>query len=169
MAVIPGHIKNETLIIGCHRDGMLFRLRRDNFAYHCIVAWVMGAADPTSGTVSLAEVIRAYGALLESGWKPLRNILIASWDAEEVRDNTTRQVLSYLTNLVTQYGLIGSTEWAEDFAEWIQSHAIAYLNVGMTRTSHLPCRRSLNSTHRCFGCRFHFRSRRLTLTCPPYP
>ncbi|THH33498.1 hypothetical protein EUX98_g710 [Antrodiella citrinella] len=96
MAVIPGHIKNETLIIGCHRD-----------------AWVMGAGDPTSGTVSLAEVVRGYGVLLKSGWRPLRNILIASWDAEE-------------------YGLVGSTEWGEDFSEWIQSNAVAYLNVDVS-------------------------------------
>lgn len=32
----------------------------------------MGAADPTSGTVSLHEIIRGYGALLRKGWKPLR-------------------------------------------------------------------------------------------------
>lgn len=47
-------------------------------------AWVMGAADPTSGTVSLHEVIKGFGTLLRTGWKPLRNIVIASWDAEEV-------------------------------------------------------------------------------------
>ncbi len=45
----------------------------------------MGAVDPTSGTVSLHEVVRGFGALLESGWKPLRNIVFASWDAEEAR------------------------------------------------------------------------------------
>ena len=45
----------------------------------------MGAADPTSGTVSLHEIVRGYGALLRTGWKPLRTILFASWDAEEVR------------------------------------------------------------------------------------
>lgn len=44
----------------------------------------MGAADPTSGTVSLHEVIKGFGTLLRNGWKPLRNIVIASWDAEEV-------------------------------------------------------------------------------------
>lgn len=45
----------------------------------------MGAVDPVSGTVSLHEVIRGFGALLRSGWKPLRNVVFASWDAEEVR------------------------------------------------------------------------------------
>lgn len=44
----------------------------------------MGAADPTSGTASLAETLRGLGALLKEGWKPLRTIVIASWDAEEV-------------------------------------------------------------------------------------
>ena len=29
-----------------------------------------------------------------------------------------------------QYGLIGSTEWGEDFADWIQEHVVAYLNLG---------------------------------------
>jgi len=96
MAAIPGHIRNETVVLGCHRD-----------------AWVMGAVDPVSGTVSLHEIIRGFGALLKSGWKPLRNIVIASWDAEE-------------------YGLIGSTEWAEDFPEWIQSSVVAYLNVDVS-------------------------------------
>ncbi|KAH9850769.1 Zn-dependent exopeptidase [Lenzites betulinus] len=93
MAVIPGHIHNETVIIGNHRD-----------------AWVLGAADPTSGTVSLHEVVRGFGLLLRNGWKPLRNIVFASWDAEE-------------------YGLVGSTEWAEDFPEWISRTAVAYVNI----------------------------------------
>ena len=74
-----------------------------------MLAWVMGAADPTSGTVSLREVTRGFGALLKSGWRPLRNIVIASWDAEE-------------------YGLIGSTEFAEDFPEWISENVVAYVN-----------------------------------------
>lgn len=48
------------------------------------VAWVTGAADPTSGTVSTIEIIKGFGALLRKGWVPLRTIVIASWDAEEV-------------------------------------------------------------------------------------
>ncbi|EDR12349.1 uncharacterized protein LACBIDRAFT_245820, partial [Laccaria bicolor S238N-H82] len=96
MASIPGHIKNEVVVIGCHRD-----------------AWVMGAADPTSGTVSLHEIIRGFGSLLRKGWKPLRTIVFASWDAEE-------------------YGLIGSTEWGEDFPSWIAEHVVAYLNVDVS-------------------------------------
>jgi len=50
------------------------------------MAWhqVLGATDPTSGTASVHEVIRGLGAMLKEGWKPLRTIMIASWDAEEV-------------------------------------------------------------------------------------
>ncbi|KAJ3753899.1 hypothetical protein EV360DRAFT_52645, partial [Lentinula raphanica] len=96
MAAIPGHIRNEVVIVGCHRD-----------------AWVMGAADPVSGTIALLEIVRGLGTLLRNGWKPLRTILIASWDAEE-------------------YGLVGSTEYGEDFAEWISEHAVAYLNVDVS-------------------------------------
>ena len=72
---------------------------------------MLGATDPSSGTASLHEVIRGFGALLARGWKPLRTILIASWDAEE-------------------YGLVGSTEWGEDFTKWINQHVVAYLNLG---------------------------------------
>jgi N-acetylated-alpha-linked acidic dipeptidase len=93
MAAIPGHISDEVVMVGNHRD-----------------AWVMGASDPTSGTVSLHEVIRGFGVLLRQGWKPLRTIVFASWDAEE-------------------YSLVGSTEYGEDFGEWISSHVVAYLNV----------------------------------------
>ncbi|KAF9058016.1 Zn-dependent exopeptidase [Panaeolus papilionaceus] len=93
MGVIPGFIKDEVVVIGNHRD-----------------AWVMGAADPSSGTSSVHEVIRGLGHLLRNGWKPLRTIVIASWDAEE-------------------YGLIGSTEWGEDFEQWISEHVVAYLNL----------------------------------------
>jgi N-acetylated-alpha-linked acidic dipeptidase len=65
-------------------------------------AWVLGGADPNSGTASLFEVVRGLGTLLRKGWKPLRTIVLASWDAEE-------------------YGLIGSTEWCEDFGDWLQA------------------------------------------------
>ena len=49
-----------------------------------VLAWVLGAADPSSGTVAVHELIRGLGALLKEGWKPLRTIVIASWDGEEV-------------------------------------------------------------------------------------
>jgi N-acetylated-alpha-linked acidic dipeptidase len=31
---------------------------------------------------------------------------------------------------LSQYGLVGSTEWGEDFADWIQEHVVSYVNVG---------------------------------------
>lgn len=49
-----------------------------------IISKVMGAADPTSGTVTLNEVIKGYGSLLRKGWRPLRTMVFASWDGEEV-------------------------------------------------------------------------------------
>ncbi|GMK59448.1 hypothetical protein CspeluHIS016_0800540 [Cutaneotrichosporon spelunceum] len=93
MAFIPGHVTDEVVIMGNHRD-----------------AWVLGAADPSSGTTSQHELVRGLGALRARGWRPMRSILLASWDAEE-------------------YGLIGSTEWAEDFGDWLQANAVAYLNL----------------------------------------
>lgn len=71
MAAIPGHIKNEVVVMGCHRDGKQL-LTFSIFFSDCREAWVMGAADPTSGTVSLHEIIRGFGTLLRQGWRPLR-------------------------------------------------------------------------------------------------
>ncbi len=73
-------------------------------------AWVFGAVDPNSGTSAMLEVGRGFGQLLKQGWKPRRTIILCSWDAEE-------------------YGLIGSTEWAEEYAAELREKAIAYLNL----------------------------------------
>lgn len=74
-------------------------------------AWVAGGAgDPNSGSAAFNEVVRSFGAALKKGWKPLRTIVFASWDGEE-------------------YGLIGSTEWVEEYIPWLSKAAIAYLNV----------------------------------------
>jgi N-acetylated-alpha-linked acidic dipeptidase len=73
-------------------------------------AWVFGAVDPNSGTSAMLEAGRGFGALLKRGWKPRRTIILCSWDAEE-------------------YGLVGSTEWAEEFADDLREKAVAYLNL----------------------------------------
>jgi N-acetylated-alpha-linked acidic dipeptidase len=73
-------------------------------------AWVFGAVDPNSGTSAMLEVGRGFGELLKQGWAPKRTIILCSWDAEE-------------------YGLIGSTEWAEENATDLSEKAVAYLNV----------------------------------------
>ena len=90
---IPGtEYPKETVIVGNHRD-----------------AWVFGAVDPGSGTAAMLEAVHGIGALLQSGWKPKRTLIFASWDGEE-------------------QGLLGSTEWTEDHAEML-AHAVAYFNV----------------------------------------
>lgn len=73
-------------------------------------AWTFGAVDPNSGTTAMLEVARGMGALLKAGWRPRRTIIFCSWDAEE-------------------YGLIGSTEWAEEHADALREKAVAYVNM----------------------------------------
>jgi N-acetylated-alpha-linked acidic dipeptidase len=73
-------------------------------------AWTYGAVDPNSGTAPLLAVARGLGQLLKQGWRPQRTIILGSWDAEE-------------------FGLIGSTEWAEDHANHLTRDAVAYLNM----------------------------------------
>jgi len=89
---ILGRLSQE-IILGNHRD-----------------AWVYGAGDPSSGSAAFNAVIKSFGDLLQTGWRPLRTMVFASWDAEE-------------------YGLVGSTEWVEDHSEHLTKHALAYLNV----------------------------------------
>ncbi|MCA1685084.1 MAG: M28 family peptidase, partial [Planctomycetia bacterium] len=73
-------------------------------------AWVYGAVDPSSGTAATLETCRALGAAVRNGWKPRRSIVYASWDAEE-------------------YGLVGSTEWADEHAKEVDEKAVLLLNV----------------------------------------
>jgi N-acetylated-alpha-linked acidic dipeptidase len=73
-------------------------------------AWVNGADDPTSGAVSLLEAARGFGELLKSGWRPQRTIVLALWDGEE-------------------WGLLGSTEWAEAHRDELAAKAVAYINT----------------------------------------
>ncbi|KAG7399733.1 hypothetical protein PHYBOEH_008067 [Phytophthora boehmeriae] len=73
-------------------------------------AWVCGAVDPSSGSAVMMEIARGLGELLKQGWKPRRSIVLGSWDGEE-------------------YGLLGSTEFAEERAEELKQKAVAYINV----------------------------------------
>uniref|UniRef100_A0A8C2ME63 N-acetylated-alpha-linked acidic dipeptidase 2 n=1 Tax=Cricetulus griseus TaxID=10029 RepID=A0A8C2ME63_CRIGR len=72
-------------------------------------SWVFGGIDPTTGTAVLQEIAQSFGKLLNRGWRPRRTIIFASWDAEE-------------------FGLLGSTEWAEENAKILQERSIAYIN-----------------------------------------
>lgn len=72
-------------------------------------AWVNGAQDPTSGAVALLETGRGLGELLKSGWRPRRTIVLALWDGEE-------------------WGLLGSTEWAEKHGAELREKAVTYIN-----------------------------------------
>uniref|UniRef100_A0A8C2AAT8 Glutamate carboxypeptidase 2 n=1 Tax=Cyprinus carpio TaxID=7962 RepID=A0A8C2AAT8_CYPCA len=73
-------------------------------------AWVFGGIDPVSGAAVVHENVRAAGKLMKKGWRPRRTLIFASWDAEE-------------------FGLLGSTEWAEDHARVLQERAVAYINA----------------------------------------
>ncbi|XP_053871653.1 N-acetylated-alpha-linked acidic dipeptidase 2-like isoform X3 [Malaclemys terrapin pileata] len=73
-------------------------------------SWVFGGIDPTTGAAVLQEVARSFGKMMMEGWRPKRTIIFASWDAEE-------------------FGLLGSTEWAEENAKVLQKRAVAYINT----------------------------------------
>uniref|UniRef100_A0A4X2K2Y8 Aminopeptidase NAALADL1 n=1 Tax=Vombatus ursinus TaxID=29139 RepID=A0A4X2K2Y8_VOMUR len=74
-------------------------------------SWVHGAVDPSSGTAVLLEISRVLGTLVKAGkWRPRRSIVFASWGAEE-------------------FGLIGSTEFTEEFFSKLQERGVAYINV----------------------------------------
>jgi N-acetylated-alpha-linked acidic dipeptidase len=97
IARIPGsEFPDEWIVYGNHHD-----------------AWVTGAADPTSGQVSLMETARGFAELLKTGWRPKRTIILASWDGEE-------------------WGLLGSTEWAEKHAAELTGKAVVYINSDST-------------------------------------
>nr|XP_006118442.1 putative N-acetylated-alpha-linked acidic dipeptidase isoform X1 [Pelodiscus sinensis] len=73
-------------------------------------SWVFGGIDPQSGAAVVHEIVRSYGKLKKEGWRPRRTMIFASWDAEE-------------------FGLLGSTEWAEENAKLLQARGVAYINA----------------------------------------
>jgi N-acetylated-alpha-linked acidic dipeptidase len=85
-------LPDEWIVRGNHHDG-----------------WVFGAWDPLSANAALMGEAKAIGALLQTGWRPRRTLIYASWDGEEG-------------------GMLGSTEWAETHAQELQRHAVLYLN-----------------------------------------
>ena len=76
-------------------------------------AWNNGAEDPTSGNVALMETARGFAELMKQGWKPKRTIVFASWDGEE-------------------WGLLGSTEWAETHKAELMDKGVVYINSDST-------------------------------------
>ncbi|KAI4911044.1 hypothetical protein J4E90_007301 [Alternaria incomplexa] len=103
VGIINGTNQDEVVIVGNHRD-----------------AWIVGgAADPNSGSAVLIELAKAFGALAETGWKPMRTIVLCSWDAEE-------------------YGLVGSTEWMEEYIPWLKNAAVSYLNIDVAVSGPIP-------------------------------
>ncbi|OLE79446.1 MAG: hypothetical protein AUF76_16690 [Acidobacteria bacterium 13_1_20CM_2_65_9] len=83
---------DEWIIVGSHRD-----------------AWTFGASDSVSGHVSMMSVARAFGDMMNAGWRPRRSLLFVSWDGEE-------------------QGLLGSTEWVEEFANDLRAKTAVYVN-----------------------------------------
>ncbi|XP_072263517.1 aminopeptidase NAALADL1-like [Pyxicephalus adspersus] len=77
-------------------------------------SWVHGAIDPSSGTAVMLEITRVLGTKLKQGkWRPRRSIIFGSWGAEE-------------------FGLIGSTEFAEEYYSKLRDRTVAYINVDIS-------------------------------------
>ena len=94
IGTIPGcAFPEEVIILGNHRD-----------------AWGPGAGDGNSGSAALNEVARSLAAALKNGWQPLRTIILASWEGEEV-------------------GQLGSRPWMSENESQMNSSLAAYLNV----------------------------------------
>jgi N-acetylated-alpha-linked acidic dipeptidase len=72
--------------------------------------WAYGTADSNSGYIVVMEMARALSELMQQGWQPDRTIVLAGWDGEE-------------------YGLLGSTEWGEQFQQELRKNAVAYINL----------------------------------------
>ena len=90
---IRGTRGEQYVIIGAHRD-----------------AWAYGVGDNGSGISTLLELARGYGFLLKSGWHPLRTIVVAGWDGEEI-------------------GTLGSIAYVKRHREELLTGGVAYLNA----------------------------------------
>lgn len=72
-------------------------------------AWNAGSGDDVAGTASVMAAAKAFSEMVRDGVRPKRTVIFAGWDAEE-------------------WGIIGSTEWAEDNRDALYEGGVAYLN-----------------------------------------
>ncbi|CAF1569306.1 unnamed protein product, partial [Adineta steineri] len=94
IGTITGHIEPDRyVLIGAHFD-----------------AWNFGAQDDGSGTAVNHELVRAFGSLMKSNWKPRRSLMFCAWAAEE-------------------YGVVGSLEFVEEYAKILGSRVVSYINM----------------------------------------
>lgn len=75
-------------------------------------AWNFGASDPLAGMICLVESARSFAQLARQGWTPARTLRFAAWAGEE-------------------QGIIGSTEYVEQFGDELTRRAVAYINLDM--------------------------------------
>jgi putative CocE/NonD family hydrolase len=75
-------------------------------------AWTFGGIDPGSAAAVLMEVAYSLASLARDGLGPERSVVLCFWDAEE-------------------YGLVGSTEFAEERVAELREKAVAYINSDM--------------------------------------
>jgi N-acetylated-alpha-linked acidic dipeptidase len=73
-------------------------------------AWGHGAGDPLSGTILVVEAARSFAQAAKHGLRPDRTIIFATWGAEE-------------------FGILGSSEYCEQFADDLSQNAVAYINL----------------------------------------
>ncbi|XP_023679806.2 aminopeptidase NAALADL1 [Paramormyrops kingsleyae] len=107
-----GELRNSSNVMGVIRGSVepdryiIYGNHRDS--------WVHGAIDPSSGTAVMLEITRVLGKMVKAGrWKPRRSIIFGSWGAEE-------------------FGLIGSTEYAEEYYSKLRARTVAYINVDIS-------------------------------------
>ncbi|XP_077418372.1 aminopeptidase NAALADL1 isoform X2 [Vanacampus margaritifer] len=104
-----GEVKNSSNVMGVIRGAVepdryvIYGNHRDS--------WVHGAIDPSSGTSVMLELTRVLGKMVKQGkWRPRRSIIFGSWGAEE-------------------FGLIGSSEYTEQYFTKLSERTVAYINV----------------------------------------
>jgi N-acetylated-alpha-linked acidic dipeptidase len=110
VGIINGTNQDEVVLVGNHRDAWIVGGAADPNS---------GSADPNSGSAVLIELAKAFGKLTATGWKPTRTVVLCSWDAEE-------------------YGLVGSTEWMEEYIPWLKTAAVSYLNIDVAVSGPIP-------------------------------
>jgi N-acetylated-alpha-linked acidic dipeptidase len=86
-------------------------------------AWTFGGVDPGSAGAAILELARVLADLRREGWRPRRSLRLGFWDAEE-------------------FGLIGSTEYAEEHAQTLREQVVAYVNSDLYRTGRLEAKGS---------------------------
>ncbi|TFK88929.1 Zn-dependent exopeptidase [Polyporus arcularius HHB13444] len=144
MAVIPGHSKNETVLVGCHRDGTFFAEDFPDYISEHVVAYVnldisaSGSEWNAAGSPSLAHLVKDAALDVPHPSDPSKTLWDARQDQGPFLGQTDVEVTDFWVEQNKDYVLgdlsIPPLSSGSDYVPFLLHLGVASMEQGFDRT-----------------------------------